>query len=422
MNWLKQKPKNRFSARTILVCLSRVALLLLKGIAIAVLSLLLLPFLLILIIVKVLWAIVATWGHGEPAKEEKELVHRAKYLTSKIEEGPEQLFNKMPSFIGSQFQGEWALYTCSMTSVAWSNIVTLFPKYQENAVKSIERIINVALSPKIREYDKKRWNEDPLENMSGNKSHITYLSHLAWMIGRYKQIGGDNRFDNLYHSLCETMNRRILQSPILNLPSYPGEPIYLPDMLVAIVALHEYARFNNGKYQSTVDRWIQRARLEWIDNKTGLLASRLTKDGEPIQNCKGSYSASNCAYLSLIDPVFAKEQYECLKRNFKQSFPFTGIREDIERKCMYYFDVDAGPVILYLSSSGTAFAIGCATRLGDRKFRKQLLRTAEIAGSTVTWNGKSHYLLADFALVGEAIALAMRTSYQETIKPIYQKQ
>ena len=309
-----------------------------------------------------------------------------------------------------------------MTSVAWSNIANLFPKHQENAVKSIERIIDVALSPKIREYDKERWNEDPLENLSGNKSHITYLSHLAWMIGRYKQIGGDSQYDDLYHSICETTNRRILQSPILNLPSYPGESIYLPDMLVAIVALHEYARFNDGKYQSTVDKWIQRAKLEWVDNKTGLLASRLTVDGEPIQDCKGSYSASNCAYLSLIDPVFAKEQYECLKRNFKQSFPFTGIREDIERKCMYYFDVDAGPVIFGLSPSGTAFAIGCATRHGDRKFRKQLLRTAEIAGSTVTWNGKSHYLLADFALVGEAIALAMRTSYQETMMPIYQKQ
>ena len=44
------------------------------------------------------------------------------------------------------------------------------------------------------------------------------------------------------------------------------------------------------------------------------------------------------------------------------------------------------------------------------EFRNQLLKTAEIAGSTVTWFGKSHYLLANVALVGEAIALAMRTS------------
>ncbi len=73
-------------------------------------------------------------------------------------------------------------------------------------------------------------------------------------------------------------------------------------------------------------------------------------------------------------------------------------------------DIDAGPVILNLSSSGTAFALGPATFFNDTETRKGLLRTAEIAGSTITWFGKSHYLLANIALVGEAITLAMRTT------------
>ena len=78
-------------------------------------------------------------------------------------------------------------------------------------------------------------------------------------------------------------------------------------------------------------------------------------------------------------------------------------------------DIDAGPIIFNLSPSGTAFAIGCATSLGDMEFRNQLLKTAEIAGSTVRWFDKNHYLLANLALVGEAIALAMRTSTKQTI-------
>lgn len=56
------------------------------------------------------------------------------------------------------------------------------------------------------------------------------------------------------------------------------------------------------------------------------------------------------------------------------------------------------------------FAIGCATYFGDIDFRNELLRTAEITRHTVTWNDKRHYLLANIALVGEAITLAMRTS------------
>ena len=273
------------------------------------------------------------------------------------------------------------------------------------------------MSEEIREYDKLRWREDPMDGIYGNLSHISYYSHLAWMISRYKQIGGDGKYDGLYHTLCKSMNRRIRQSPIMNLPTYPGESIYIPDMLVAIVALNNYASQYNGEYSSTVKLWIERAKKEWIDKETGLLASFLVQNGDNAElepPVKGSYSALNCYYLSLVDPEFAKEQYECLKKNFRQSFPFAGLREYHDHTCLFGMDIDAGPIIFNLSPSGTGFAIGAATSLEDMEFRNQLLKTAEIGGSTVTWLGKSHYLLANVALVGEAIILAMRTSAPQT--------
>lgn len=64
--------------------------------------------------------------------------------------------------------------------------------------------------------------------------------------------------------------------------------------------------------------------------------------------------------------------------------------------------------------SGTAFAIGCATFFSDKSFRNKLLRTAEITGHTIKWNDERHYLLANLALVGEAITLAMRTNYKHS--------
>lgn len=373
-----------------------------------ILAIIILPF-----FIKVIWVLIATCGQGRVEKEEKEIVRRANYLISKVVTSPEQLFNEMPKDIGSQFQGEWAIYTCSMTSIALANMATLYPERREMAKANMERIIDIALSPKIREYDRARWHEDPLSSLNGDNSHMSYLSLLAWMMGRYKQIGGGSKFDILYHPICEALHRRMLQSPSLNLLTYPGDNIYLPDMLVAIVALYDYSCLNDGKYRSAVDRWLQKARTEWIDQKTGLLASYLAEYGNDVRivlRVVGSFSALSCYYLSLVDQGFAKEQYECLKRCFKQEYPFTGIKEYYDQKCLYQFDVDSGPIIFNLSPSGTAFAIGCATSLGDRKFRKQLLKTAEIAGSTITRNGKSHYLLSNYALVGEAVALAMRTS------------
>lgn len=132
---------------------------------------------------------------------------------------------------------------------------------------------------------------------------------------------------------------------------------YLPDMLVAIVALKSYDRLHGDDYEPTITSWLDHAKNNWTDKNTGIITSMLPQDS--IRTCgwplKGSY-------------------------------------------------------ILNLSPSGTAFFIGCASMFDDKEIRTKFLKTAEIAGSTLTWNGRSHYWLANVALVGESIVLAMRTS------------
>ena len=371
----------------------------------------------LIVVVKAIWVLYATNEIGSFESEKKGIIRRANYLTSKVATTPQKLLDEMPSGIGEQFQGEWAIYSCSMTCAALANIAILYPPNKELSIKFIGDIIDIALSEEIKEYDRIRWGEDPMDGIYGNRSHISYYSHVAWMISRYKQIGGDGKYDDMYHSLCKAMNKRICQSPIFNAPTYPGECIYIPDMLVAIVALSNYAHQYDGKYQSTVDKWLEKASSEWIDPETGLLTSFLEEENGKAQivlPVKGSYSALNCYYLSLVAPKFAKEQYELLKKHFKQDVLITGLKEYHDRTCLFGMDIDAGPIIFNLSPSGTAFVIGAATSLEDMEFRKQLMKTAEIGGSTVSWFGTSHYLLANVALVGEAILLAMRTSAPNT--------
>lgn len=80
-------------------------------------------------------------------------------------------------------------------------------------------------------------------------------------MGEYKELGGGNKYDELYGRICYTLNRRMLDAETLNLPTYPDEPIYVPDMLVAVVALSHYAKLNHGSCQDTVNRWIEKAKL-----------------------------------------------------------------------------------------------------------------------------------------------------------------
>ena len=307
-------------------------------------------FILTLILAKVIWVIYETSRQGSLVKEQTEIVRRANYLISKVATSPKQLMDAMPRQIPSQFQGEWAIYSCSMTCKALANIAALYP--QTNYKEQISKIINIAMANEIRGYDAERWDEDPFIGLDGNVSHLSYYSHLAWMIGEYKLVYNDHQFDTLYHSLCRAMYRRISDSPILNIPTYPFEQIYIPDMLVAIVALNIYSKIYHGKYQDLVQKWINTAKREWMDQETGLLASLMSTGGTISPMIKGSYSALNCYYLSLIDTDFAKQQFQILKKYFKKTLPLiAGIKEYHAEKCLFGFDIDAGPIIFGLSPS-----------------------------------------------------------------------
>ena len=317
----------------------------------------------------------------------------------------------MPSAIGEQFVGEWALYSCSMLSAALVNISQLYPETRAENLQKIDSLIDIVMSDELRTYDRMRWHEDPLETLDGDNSHVSYLSHLAWMICGYKKAGGDGKYDELLASLCRTINRRIHESVAMNLPTYPGGAVYVPDMLVAIVALNEYADLYGEKYRSTVKRWIERAWKEWLDEKSGLLVSFMKEDGRQYEDSpvKGSYSALNCYYLTFIDKAFAREQYVTLRSLFWKDTWVTGLKEYWDRWYYFGLDIDAGFILFELSPSGTAFLTGAATFLGDNEVRNGILKTAEIAGHTVGCGNNRHYLLGNVALVGEAIMLAMRT-------------
>lgn len=375
-----------------------------------------------IVITKVIWVQVAMRHVGTWESEKTEILERRNYLISKINVSPQQLIDEMPAAVGRQFQGEWAIYSLSMLTQALTNISTLYPETKGENMPYIDSLIRIALAPEIRYYDKIRWYyEDPLESLDGDNSHLSYISHVAWMMSNYRTLGGNDKYDALYDSLCSAMNRRILASPTLNIPTYPNEPIYVPDMLVAIVALNNYARQHDGRYQSTVDAWLNKAKAEWLDPTTGMLQSYLSAPDyyydddddinyTPVWPLSGSYAAVNCSYLTFVDSAFAHEQYELLKRYFLQRSPIPGIREYYDEDCQLGYYVDAGPILLNLSPSGTAFSLAAVTYFGDTALRKDFLHTAELAGFTVRGKGTRHYLLADIALVGEAITLAMRTT------------
>lgn len=341
-------------------------------------------------------------------RERRDIIERAEWLCEKIIVEPKALLNSMPKMLGRHYGGEWAIYSCAMLSAALANISRIYPEERERAIKRISSLVDIALSPELREYDTHWFREDALSSLDGDKSHMTYLSLLAWMITNYKQAGGDGKYDDWLHRCCEAMHRRMLKREDLSLPSFPNGVVFLPDMLVAIVALHNYSKLYEGKYADTVSLWLDKAQREWLHRDSGLLLALRTPKRKG--GIRGSYSALSCYYLTLIDSAFAKDQYDKMKSALLRQSPICAIREYLHRSPLFRFDHDAGPILFGLSPSGTAFGIGSATYFGDWRLRRRLLTTAELAGCTLRWRKRRHYILGEFALVGEATTLAMKTN------------
>lgn len=361
--------------------------------------------------------LVATQGNWDAEKED--IMERANWLCEKIITSPEQLMADIPSFLPEWAKGEWAIYSCSMLSHALANMSYLYPDKKAKIPTLIAKMIDIVNTPIIRGYDTLQWKEDAMETLDTDHHHMTYLSILAWMITNFKFAGGDQRFDELLHTLIDTLVRRMKNSKYeLNLLSFPRKQIWLPDMLVTIVALKNYTRLFDGKYEDILEAWLSNAKAKWIHKKTGLLAGTLPGANYRQKGIilRGSCTALNCSYLSIVDEVFAKEQYENMKKVFGghaslMNNTVYGIKEYLRKSPKFSLDPgQAGLVIMGLSAGGTAFALGAATYLGDWETRTQFLRTAELGGCTITEKRKRHYRLSEFALAGEAIVLAMKTN------------
>ena len=376
-----------------------------------ILAILSLPIILILFPF-LIWKAVSFLTYKEPCKQD--YVKRAEWLRRRVIVEPEELMKAMPAAVGRHFQGEWAIYSLAMTTASLSNISKLCPEYKEVYIEDVKKMIDITMSPTIQEYDASQWGESPLESLDGDNSHMTYLSLLAWMITNYKFMGGDGQYDELLHRICEALYRRMQQTPELNLKSFPHTPIFIPDMLVTIVALNNYAQLYDGQYADMVERWIDKAKSEWIDQRTGLLAAMIYNNSKTKGRYSvcGSYAGLTCYYLSLVDVDFAYQQYQCMKKHFAQGGFITGIKEYKGKSNWLDFHIDAGPLLFGYSPSGTAFAIGCATYFEDWEFRKGLLRTAELAATTIYGRKEHHYLLGSYVPVGEAITLAMKTHHK----------
>lgn len=348
--------------------------------------------------------------------DRSDLDSRYRYLSSAVLSnafGPESL----PAFIGKRFQIEWSIGTMSMMGYAFANRAFRFPEYEQEAREVVSTLIERMLKPDIREFERLYWGWDALDALKEpgserDRGSIGYLGHLNFLLGTFRMLGGDNRYSELHLGISDALARRVQASHSLFVETFPGE-IYVPDNLVVLASLGLFDMAGSTeKYRDLLNRWLERCKMEMTDQRSKVLVPWVqAANGQPVSGFRGSYAAWNLFYLPFIDRQYAREQWGRLKELARMSpVPgFYALREFYPGE-HGMADIDSGPVLFGMSTSGTGFAMASASLFEDRETLLGLLRTAEFAGFTVHGATGSRYLLAP--LVGDAIVLAGRTAIE----------
>jgi len=342
-------------------------------------------------------------------RTEADLVARRDYLAAHVDDAAHALAPK-----DTQFVGEWAIVTLSMTALAAANIGFEHSATVPSDLELVTRCVELARRKEARAFDAERWGDDPIDGMNGAGAHVGYLGELALVLEAYRLLGGlDAALLLLEGQVVTALDTKIQAQPGLA-PTYPHES-YVADnaVVLAALALSDLGRgasasghglTGKGRHAAILARTLAAWRATLVDSATGVLVF-----GEGTRAPRASGAALSAMMLAYVDEAFAQEQAKALAAHFDGHVLglFSALCE--HPACGDATgDVDSGPLVRGTSPSATGFAVALAKRAADEKRLDGLLATAEWAGLTFSWGGKKHYVSAP--LVGDAIVLAAKSA------------
>jgi hypothetical protein len=210
-------------------------------------------------------------------------------------------------------------------------------------------------------------------------------------------------------AITETLIRRLQSSPSMLLETYPGET-YPVDNCVVVASIALHGRATGRDYSPLLRRWSATFREQFVDKKTGMLYQSVHPDtGEPSDKARASGTLFAAYFLGFVDPALSRDLYRAIQKNQVRSLNhFGAVREYPVGINGGLGDVDSGPVIFGLSSSGTAFVLAASRMNGDRAVFTETIRTLYLCGFPGGSKDELHFGIA--GPLGDALLFALLTA------------
>lgn len=344
--------------------------------------------------------------HSEDA-----LARRA-YLVRRLSQeayGPDDI-----ALFSDLFKGEYAFGTYAMAGYALVQIALEAPQTRPESVRILAHLIDEMQTERLSRFDTHKWANSALaaldpDQVQIDRGHIAYLGHLNLLIGGYRLIGGDDRYDTLHDEITTAIARRMRRHPHRHVETYPYET-YTMDNMVSVASLAVADHVSGSDHRVLIGEYRDYTERHLLDEETGLIVFELDQQtGRPRQRGRGSAAGWASFFLPFIDKGWSRRQFEALREHMvTQLGPFAAVREyHPEDPDAGPGDIDSGPVWIW-GVSATGFSIAGARHHRHRRLYHGLTSTAELFGVTLDRGPERRYLSSP--LLGDAILLAMRTA------------
>lgn len=199
------------------------------------------------------------------------------------------------------------------------------------------------------------------------------------------------------------------------LESYPNE-CWTFDHAVALAAVRLADSLDGTDHSKVIHDWVALAKTKLVHPETGLLVSSFTTDGIPLDGPEGSsiWLVAHC--LQLLEPAFARDQYDRARRELGQRHCGFGSAREWPAAFRGPTDIDSGPIIpvLEISAGSSGLALVGAAAFSDDDYLASLAATLEFAAFPKHSDTELRYCASN--QVGDAVML-----YAAVLGPLWEK-
>lgn len=309
---------------------------------------------------------------------------------------------------------EWDLLGRAMVAMSLANMAMANPDTKTKHLRALDQLIAETLQ------EEKQHGHYyfllPYAHRSALPRSLFVDSQISFILAsRLMLAPNDNHFAEL-QTRVRMMQKEMQSGPILSAQSYPDE-CWVYDNTGALAAMRLWDSLSGEDHSAFTNQWLQQAKQSLIDQKSGLLVSSYKLNGQILDGPEGSTLWFSLHNLLLIDPEFARAQYEIARKELKKDvLGFVVARE--WPKGHGRLDIDSGPVVPVIEASpgSSGLFIVAAAAFSDSDSLSGLLASLELAAFPVNPPNQQgrHYAAAGY--VGNAAI-----GYALTFGPMWQR-